>query len=419
MGDVHPFIGIGRELAARGHRVSVFTHTEFADVVQDAGLEFLDANDADDYHTTFSNPLTWHERRGHWVVMPFYFRLMERQFAAIQANYIPGQTLVVAEGGAFGARVAQEVLGVPLVSVHTCPLVFRSMVRPALEPIWFRLRTGWPWFTQACYWFFDTFIVDHLLAPINRFRRSHGLVPVRRYMNGWWHSPQRAIGMFPEWFASPAPDWPRQVRLTGFPLYDPGSDDPLPADLAAFLAAGSPPIAFTPGSAFRPGPKYFTTAVEACRRLGRRGLLLTRHADELPAKLPDTVRHVPFAPFRQLLPHCAVLVHHGGIGTTSQALAAGIPQLIRPMAYDQPDNAERISQLGVGRVLTRSRFRPGRVAEALHDLLTDPQVASRCRDLAERVRCDNGVANAASVIEEMAPTPATERAWSNFDRQLS
>ena len=94
------------------------------------------------------------------------------QFATIQANHVPGQTVVVAEGGAFGARIAHEVLGVPLVTMHTCPLVFRSMIRPAVEPLGFRLPRKWALIRKPCYWFFDRFFVDRLLAPINKFRQS-------------------------------------------------------------------------------------------------------------------------------------------------------------------------------------------------------------------------------------------------------
>jgi UDP:flavonoid glycosyltransferase YjiC (YdhE family) len=400
-GDVHPLIGIGRTLAMRGHRVSMFTHSEFAGPVCDAGLEFLDAQDESDYRATFTNPNIWHERRGHWIVMPFYFRQMKKQFATIRKHFVPGQTVVVAEGGAFGARIAHEALGAPLVTMHTCPVAFRSLVQPAIEPLGFRLPRKWVSFTRACYWFFDRFFVDRLLAPINSFRQSLGLAPVRRLLHGWWHSPQRVLGMFPEWFARPAPDWPSQARLTGFPLYDPGHDGPLPADLEAFLASGSPPIAFSPGSAARPEPEYFTTAVEVCRLLGRRGLLLTRHASHLPVNLPDTVRHVPFAPFRRLLPHVAALVHHGGIGSTSQALRAGIPQIIRPLAYDQPDNAERASRLGVAQTLYPDKFRAPIVAGVLQELLNDAGVTTRCHELANRVNADDGIENACNEIEAM------------------
>ena len=77
---------------------------------------------------------------------------------------------------------------------------------------------------------------------------------------------------------------------------------------------------------------------------GRRGLLLSRHREHIPRTLPSDVRHVEYAPFSELLPRCAALVHHGGIGTSAQALAAGVPQLIMPMGHDQPDNSRACSR---------------------------------------------------------------------------
>jgi hypothetical protein len=67
----------------------------------------------------------------------------------------------------------------------------------------------------------------------------------------------------------------------------------------------------------------------------RRGILLTRHAQQLPTPLPRAVRHVAFAPFQEILPLCAAVVHQGGIGTMARALAAGMPQLVLPLAWDQ------------------------------------------------------------------------------------
>jgi UDP:flavonoid glycosyltransferase YjiC (YdhE family) len=65
--------------------------------------------------------------------------------------------------------------------------------------------------------------------------------------------------------------------------------------------------------------------------------------------LPPSIQVAAHLPFDALLPQVAVLVHHGGIGTTAAALAAGIPQLVIPFAFDQFDNAARVARLGVGR----------------------------------------------------------------------
>nr|MBA3625578.1 glycosyltransferase [Methylibium sp.] len=64
--------------------------------------------------------------------------------------------------------------------------------------------------------------------------------------------------------------------------------------------------------------------------------------------LPNWACHVAYAPFDALLPRLATLVHHGGIGTCAEALAAGVPQIVVPFAHDQFDNAARLERLGLG-----------------------------------------------------------------------
>ena len=250
------------------------------------------------------------------------------------------------------------------------------------------------------FWLVDVAAIDRIVGPpLNHFRRDLGLQPVRRVMNGWWNSPQRVIGLWPEWFAKPQADWPPQVELAGFPLYDERSVTEMPAALEDFLAAGSAPIAFTPGSAMRQGRAFFETAIGACEKLGKRGLLLTRFVENLPPDLPSTMLHVPFAPFSLVLPRCAALVHHGGIGTMAQGFAAGIPQLVMPMAHDQPDNLVRIKRLGVGDGLLPKDFTADAVAAKLQLLLSDEQVLDRCRALQQKIAGSNALETACELLE--------------------
>src|SRR5207249_10540808 len=128
--------------------------------------------------------------------------------------------------------------------------------------------------------------------------------------------------------------------------------------------------------------RLFRNAIEACRLLGERGILLTKFGQQLPTPLPPFVRHCDYAPFRKLFPHCGGVVHHGGVGTTAQALAAGIPQLVLPMAWDQPDNAVRIQRLGAGHWLS-ANSRGVRIASALAKVTT-PETRARWRGGAGR-----------------------------------
>jgi rhamnosyltransferase subunit B len=147
---------------------------------------------------------------------------------------------------------------------------------------------------------------DDLLIgrELNRVRDSLGLPPVRRIFR-WWLSPELVIGMFPQWYAAPQTDWPPQLRRAGLPRFDGGASATLPADLVDFCRVLAPPSAFTLGTGMRHGAEFFHTAVAACGMLGRRGILLTRHAHQLPTPLPRAVRHVAFAPFQSSCP-CAL-----------------------------------------------------------------------------------------------------------------
>ena len=174
------------------------------------------------------------------------------------------------------------------------------------------------WVKQRIWAGGDRFFLDKILAPkINAFRSELGLAPVRGILKDFWNSPDRIIGLFPNWFGRPQSDWPSQTCVTGFPRFDEAESREPDAQLLKFLDDGTAPIVFTPGSAMYHGHAFFRTSLEICKRLNRRGIFLSRHVNHIPDKLPPKVRHFAYAPFSQLLPRAAALVHHGGIGTSA------------------------------------------------------------------------------------------------------
>lgn len=385
-GDVYPFIALGQTLQRRGQEVLLFTNPYFAHAVQAAGLTLVPVGTAAEYEQIAADPQLWHPRRGLRVILAALLAYLRPGYDALVAHYRPGQTRLVASTLAFSARLLQETHAAPLATVHLAPSIFRSAYHMPEMP-GLTLPARLPRSLKTLFWWLvDRYALDPLYSNrLDAVRADLGLPPVRRVFHDWLHSPNLVIGLFPDWFAAPQPDWPAQTHLTGFPLYDEADPAGLPADVEAFLAAGSPPLVFTPGSAMRHGQDFFTESIAACERLGRRGILLTRYPEQIPAPLPASIRYVPFVPFSQLLPRCAAVVHHGGIGSCSQGLQAGIPQLVRALAYDQFDNAARLAELGVGRRLTVAQYRTERVAATLDGLLTEP-VQRRCQAVAGRLR---------------------------------
>ncbi|MCH8839095.1 MAG: hypothetical protein IH831_00165 [Planctomycetes bacterium] len=263
---------------------------------------------------------------------------------------------------------------------------------------------------QLMWWVLDRALLDPNIAPaINRLRADIGLPAISRPFKDWLHSPDRTIGLFPPWFGPPQPDWPPNTALSGFPLWDQSATMDLSEEVEEFLREGDPPIVFTPGSAMTHGQWFFEAAVDACRRLGRRGILATKYPEQLPKELPSTVRHFSFVPFSRLLPRTAALVHHGGIGTSGQGLAAGLPQLVMPMSFDQLDNATRLKRLGVAATIRRNKFRSPAVAKALESLLTSESVRAAGRRWAERCDAAQALAASCEALEKLAETSLAAR----------
>ena len=125
--------------------------------------------------------------------------------------------------------------------------------------------------------------------------------------------------------------------------------------------------------------RWLARALLATRRLGRRAVLLTPHREQVPP-LPADALWLPYVALGTLLPHSAALVHHGGIGTTAEALRAGVPQVIVPLAYDQFDNAARVEALAAGKRVQggAAGARPRALAAALRGVLNSEAIRAGC-----------------------------------------
>jgi UDP:flavonoid glycosyltransferase YjiC (YdhE family) len=220
-------------------------------------------------------------------------------------------------------------------------------------------------------------------------------------MHRWLHSPQLVIGFFPAWFAAPQSDWPENTHLVGFPLWD-GISREMPIEVEKFLSGGDPPVIFTPGSAGATMHKYFLASVEAARELGVRAMLVTNFLEQTPRLLPPAIRAFSYVQFSKVLPHAALLVYHGGIGTLAQTIKAGIPHLVVPNGHDQFDNGWRIEQLALGRSIPQTRYHARPVAKTIGALLADETLRARCREYAARIDSVGAVTRACELIEDMA-----------------
>lgn len=378
-------LALGQSLVKRGHRVVVLTNPVFEDMVRAAGLTFDAIGHADDQAQTVAHPKLWHPVDGLGVMWRYLLRpALEPTFERLAEWSAQGPCVVLTHPLAMGARVAQEKLGLNVVSVYTAPTLLRSVHPPLTMAQWQVPRWMPRLAVQGVWQAFDRFKLQPLVKPaLEGMRQAKGLGPVKGSVFGqWMHSPQAGVALFPAWFSPAPPDWPSHVVQTDFVRYEEhheGRDAAMPMSLQTFLERGEAPVVFMPGTARQSTDTFFTEAVQACSALGLRAVLLGHLSAAVQARVSensDAVWSGPYVPFARLLPHARALVHHGGIGTSAQALHAGVAQLVVPSAYDQFDNAMRLQRLGVADVLLN--LHPRHMQGALQALLRRPDVRSAC-----------------------------------------
>jgi rhamnosyltransferase subunit B len=406
-GDLDPCLKIGAALRERGHEVIVISHAVFSQTVREMGFEFHATDTVEGYERVLTHPDCWHWRKNFDVaaeahilpnVMPIFRKIGELN--------VPNRTVLVHHPVAMGGRLAHEVLHIPSATVQFAPNWMRSLYHtpmhfPPSVMYWWRGT----WAKRTAYRIVD-YIMDRNLRPaLNVWRKELGLRPIE-HIYEWIDSPCRIIGLWPEWFGPPQPDWPSQLILTGFVNDDTSSDFQIET-----IPHGSTTVVFTAGTGRVHGPRFFWNAVEACRLLGFHALLVTPFSNHIPKNLPPGVSHVRYAPFGALLPRCAAIVHHGGIGTAAQALGAGIPQVILPKAVDQFDNARRLCSLGVARTNFRPLMSPRNLANALRSLIESEQVVESCRRWQSRIDKEQATRHACELIEALGVSvvPVTGR----------
>jgi vancomycin aglycone glucosyltransferase len=174
-------------------------------------------------------------------------------------------------------------------------------------------------------------------------------------------------------------------------------DRRLPAEVAAFLEAGEPPVYMGFGSMRTVGEEDARAAIEAIRAMGRRALVGRGWAGLAAVDDADDCHVVGEVNQQALFRRVAAVVHHGGAGTTTTAARAGAPQVVVPQAGDQYYWASRVAELGIGAAHDGPTPTSTSLTEALATALT-ATTGARAKDVADRVRTDGARVAAKALI---------------------
>lgn len=410
LGDLHPFVALARGLRERGHRPVIASSGLFRARVEAAGVEFApvrpdvaDLGDESEILRRASHPRTGTEYVLRELALPWVrpaFEDLDR--LAADADLIVSHSLT------FAAPLVAEKRRLPWAAVQLQPFVMLSAYDPPIpaQAAWMsRLRWLGPRFFRT-FWKLPRRLSRPWFEPIRALRAEVGLPATDAHplFDGQF-SPYLNLALFSRHIAPPQRDWPAHTRCVGFVYHDRDEGGAgLSAEMRGFLDAGPPPVVWTLGSSVVANAgDFYAVGLRAARRVGIRSVLLIgKDAQNRPDDAVGGDVHVEaYAPYSELFPHAAAVVHQGGIGTTAQALRAGVPMLMVPFAHDQPDNAFRIERLGVGRSLAVGRFRMPRAAGELRRLLTHPRYTRRAAALGRLIRAEDGLAEACDAIERL------------------
>jgi UDP:flavonoid glycosyltransferase YjiC (YdhE family) len=311
------------------------------------------------------------------------------------------QLIVAGVGGVFLALALAEKLNLPLLQAYVFPFTPTRAFPAALFPkAWANLGGTANAFSH------------HTLRQIMwQGSRAADTVVRQKVLNlpatpffGPFHS--HRLNGFPVLYGispsviTPPPDW-QNTHVTGYWFLEAEPEWTPPAALTEFLQAGPPPVYVGFGSMSNRKPEQTTELIlQALARTQQRAILLSGWNGLRKENLPKTVYLLDSAPHSWLFPRMAAVVHHGGAGTTAAGLRAGVPSIITPFFADQPFWGQRVADLGVGPTpIPRSKLTVENLAQALEQAATNHTLRKRAAELGERIRAEDGLKQAVSVIE--------------------
>jgi rhamnosyltransferase subunit B len=394
---VNPLLWLAEGMAARGHEPTFVITPHYGPLIEERGYPWIPVGTKEEFLRFARDPRIWSRMHGPGLVMEGMIKTLPAYRQAIEVTKHDFDLIVLSTLALAAASVA-EAAKIPRLTLHMQPALFRSVYECPVfmeELAW--LTRAPRWIKQLFFALVDVLVWERVRRRLNAFRDGIGLPPLQSFFHDALHGAEGVAALFPRWFAAPQPDWPGRVRQFGFPIVS--KTRPLSDSLENFLKSGEPPLVWTYGSANFDIGDFQSRALEVSHELNLRCLLISLDA---PAAVSDNAFHVAHARFEDLFPRCKAVVHHGGIGTTAKCIAAGVPQLIIPRSHDQPDNAQRIVKLGLGKALSYRHTNTARLVTTLRQLLASATIFHRCREFQQRVLKTDTLSDVLDWAEQIA-----------------
>lgn len=390
-GDVQPLLAVALQLRERGHDILFTAPPDYAGLVERFGLRFIPVG----VNLQAALKDVYKDAHKLSVVMDFCRSMVADQFTVLGALDEPFD-MVVGGGLQCAAQSLAEARGLPYVYIAYCPSMLRSSYH---APVFFAPQRLPRWMNRLLWWGYLRMGNTAMRDPINQGRRRLGLDAMQDLYRYVFESDHLLLAVHQA--LAPRPDdVAPQTEVTGFVFLDDTQE--LPADVTAFIDAGSPPVYLGFGSVPIDDPAKLAAVIR--ETVERSQLRYIVSASDLDANvLGNSCLLVGALNHAALFPRLAAVVHHASAGTTSTAARASAPQVAVPHAADQHYWAHRIQVAGVGPApLPFRKLSARRLAQRVLRSVSDVKLQQRASALGEVLRSDDGAARAADRIESVA-----------------
>ncbi|KAF5382484.1 hypothetical protein D9615_002991 [Tricholomella constricta] len=413
-GDVQPYIALGLGLKKEGHRVTIVTHEEYRDWIQDFDIG---------HRTAGGDPGALMKLSvDNKMFSPDFFRESLTNFRPWLDQLLldawdacrDADVLLESPSAMAGVHIA-EALNIPYFRTFTMPWTKttefpHAFLSPPVES---------PTFNSASYVLFSNVLWTATSGQINKWRRNVLKLP-NTDMGHLAQSKIITIYNFSQAVVPKPLDWGDTTIISGYWFLDkPDLNWAPPQDLLDWMDKarkdGKPIVYIGFGSITVPHPNRVTSRlVKAVLQSDVRAVICkgwsSRMKDdekESDVVIPPECYVIDKIPHDWLFPKIDAALHHGGAGTTGASLRAGIPTLIKPWFGDQFFWSARVQRLGAGlRVLS---MRVSDLTHALTKATTSPAMKAKAAAVGERIRAEDGVHTAIHTIYTYLPRAARNR----------
>ncbi len=405
LGDLHPPMGLAKEMQRRGHSVTLAVSEYYRDYIEGAGLSFKPVRPNIEPKNKDILRAVLEPIHGSRVLHEsFIFPSMEDYYADLYP-LVKDSDLFVSSILGYVAPLLAKTTGTPWVNALLSPMVLWSAYEPpVLPPIaWFRFL--WGKTPKLNKFILDTIFKSFgmMSEPLQLLRDSVGLPRVNIYKEGQYSVPL-LLCLWSPLFGSPQLDWPPSATATGFIFYDPKQEFKLSNELQNYLDNGSAPLIFTLGSTMvEDAVAQIELFIEVAQRSKERAIITVgkNHLEKYQKGNSEKLLFIDYAPYEKLFPGGKLIIHQGGVGTTGQALQSGRPMLITPSCMDQIDNAVRIKKMGAGTFLMSHKLSSETLLGEIKLLINSETQNKRSKLLGAQIQQENGIARAANEIEKL------------------